>query len=95
MRDDDGRASWLRRHIEAAGMQIAADHDGNLWLRQRPDALARGHRKGTALLAHEGHVFEGVVTIVEPTQARQAVIAGIGPAKAYGFGLLSLAPLSH
>jgi CRISPR system Cascade subunit CasE len=93
LRDEDGRASWLRRHLETAGMQLAADDDGNFWLRQRPDGLARGRRKGTATLTHEGYVFEGVVTVVQPEPARQAVIAGIGPARAYGFGLLSLAPL--
>ena len=93
IRGDGERIAWLRRHLEAAGMRLAQDLDGNLWFRQRPDGPASGYRKATGLLTHEGHVVEGVLVIVEPTLARRAVITGIGPARAYGFGLLSLAPL--
>lgn len=38
--------------------------------------------------------FEGVLVVEEPDKLREAVGNGIGPQKAYGFGLLSLAPLS-
>lgn len=93
VRGDDERASWLQRRLQAAGMRLVEDDAGNPWLRQRPDGVARGHRKGSALLSHDGHIFEGVLSVVEPLTARAAIIAGIGPAKAYGFGLLSLAPL--
>lgn len=93
VRGEDGRAVWLQRRLEVAGMRLAEDEDGNPWLRQRPDGVAHGHRRRTALLSHDGYVFEGVLSIVEPLTARAAFTAGIGPAKAYGFGLLSLAPL--
>jgi len=93
VRGDDGRTAWVRRQLERAGMRLAEDDDGNPWLRQRPDGLARGHRRGSAVLVHDSHMFEGVLSVVEPLTARAAVVAGIGPAKAYGFGLLSLAPL--
>jgi CRISPR system Cascade subunit CasE len=38
-------------------------------------------------------LFEGVLVCTKPDQMRDAVINGIGHAKAFGFGLLSVAPL--
>lgn len=37
--------------------------------------------------------FDGVLTVTGPDKLRRAVISGIGSAKAFGFGLLSVAPL--
>ena len=37
--------------------------------------------------------FEGVLIVTDPENLRSALTAGIGPAKAYGCGLLTLAPL--
>ncbi|TDP92577.1 CRISPR-associated Cse3 family protein [Leucobacter luti] len=39
--------------------------------------------------------FEGTLRVTDPTLLRQAMVAGIGPAKGYGCGLLTLAPVSH
>ena len=36
--------------------------------------------------------FEGVLEVTDPIQLRQAIAQGIGSAKGYGFGLLSVAP---
>ena len=36
--------------------------------------------------------FEGLLEVTDPATFRAAVCAGIGPAKGFGFGLLSLAP---
>lgn len=38
--------------------------------------------------------FDGVLVVNDPEKLREAVRNGIGPQKAYGFGLLSLAPIS-
>jgi CRISPR system Cascade subunit CasE len=37
--------------------------------------------------------FEGILTVIDPEHFRQTLLAGIGPAKAFGFGLLSIAPV--
>lgn len=37
--------------------------------------------------------FDGVLVVTDPDKLREAVRNGIGPQKAFGFGLLSLAPL--
>ncbi|MCP4644356.1 MAG: type I-E CRISPR-associated protein Cas6/Cse3/CasE, partial [bacterium] len=36
--------------------------------------------------------FEGRLRVTEPEQFREILAAGMGSAKAYGFGLLSVAP---
>lgn len=38
-------------------------------------------------------LFEGVLQVTDPDKLRIAVGAGIGSAKGFGFGLLSLAPV--
>jgi CRISPR system Cascade subunit CasE len=37
--------------------------------------------------------FEGILEVTDPEEFAAAVTAGIGPAKAFGFGLLSVARL--
>jgi len=37
--------------------------------------------------------FDGILVVTDPDKLREAVRNGIGPQKAYGFGLLSLAPV--
>ena len=37
-------------------------------------------------------IYEGLLEITNPSELRNAILTGIGPARAYGNGLLSLAP---
>ncbi len=41
----------------------------------------------------QGVLFEGILEIRDPVLFRAALKSGIGPGKAYGFGLLSIAPV--
>ncbi|MEW6230192.1 MAG: type I-E CRISPR-associated protein Cas6/Cse3/CasE, partial [Bacillota bacterium] len=36
--------------------------------------------------------FEGHLTVLDPERFRETLRRGVGPGKAYGFGLLSIAP---
>src|SRR5690606_4567777 len=40
-------------------------------------------------------LFEGVLRVTDKALFRQALERGIGPGKAYGFGLLTIAPLGR
>ena len=40
-------------------------------------------------------IYEGLLEITNPSELRNAILTGIGPARAYGNGLLSLAPAHH
>lgn len=87
---DDARHDWLAGRAAAAGFVLsgAGPHDG-----VRIDALplaVGGQRKGRSGITVRPVLFEGVLEICDPELTRSAVLAGIGPAKAYGCGLLSL-----
>ena len=56
------------------------------------DPVRRGRRDGTAI-TFEGVRFDGLLRIVDDAAFRAGVIHGIGPDKAFGFGLLSFAPI--
>ncbi len=92
LRGDGARLRWLVRRLEGGGLRVIRSEAGWL-LTQRPGGTTTARRRGGDA-RHEIHVFEGVAEVVDPGQAWIAVTEGIGPAKAYGCGLLSLAPLS-
>lgn len=39
--------------------------------------------------------YDGIVTITEPERFQETLVRGIGPGKAFGFGLLSVAPVHY
>lgn len=84
VRGDEGRLAWLTRRASAAGFSF---EDGAVRVTEVSPASGRGAKAVTVV----GALFEGVLTIVEPALFRAALESGIGPAKAYGFGLLSIA----
>lgn len=51
-----------------------------------------GARPPRARLSFEGILYEGILEVADPERFATAVRQGIGPAKAYGYGLLSVAP---
>ncbi|UCN14952.1 type I-E CRISPR-associated protein Cas6/Cse3/CasE [Cellulomonas iranensis] len=92
---------WLRHRAAAAGFTVwEAPLDG---LGGHADApVLRVTRRGTEQFARrgtEGAVtlavaqFDGVLEVTDADALRRALVAGIGPAKAYGCGLLTLAPV--
>jgi CRISPR system Cascade subunit CasE len=85
VRGEEAREGWVRSRLAAHGLDV-------ITCTQRPDGRSAGRRRG-ALLTHEAHLFEGVVEVANAELARRAVAGGVGPGKAFGFGLLSLAPM--
>ncbi len=88
LRTPEARLAWLERKLSASGFALVGGGEACL---VKPDGLQRG-RRGEARLTHEAVVYEGVLAVMNPPLARAALEHGIGPAKAYGFGLLSLSP---
>lgn len=66
----------------------------------RPDVVVNG-RDVRSFRRQEGRVtvatatFDGRMEILDPELLRTAMVDGIGPAKAYGCGLLTLAPVDR
>jgi len=81
----DAQVAWLTRKGEECGFDlrratIAATGAGE---------LVRSHSTGRTF---QGVLFEGQLVVRDPERFRVALAKGIGPGKAYGFGLLSIAP---
>jgi CRISPR system Cascade subunit CasE len=85
-KEDDQRA-WLTRKLETAGAKLVGCVAAPRGL-QRCKNSAQGEQVQT----HFAVLFEGVLQAQDPEQLTKTVECGIGAAKGYGFGLLSLAP---
>lgn len=85
------QAKWLSERLAKAGAELLDKPP----LIIRSEGLRQLHRGGEdknhPLL--RGALFDGVLKVNDPEKLIAAVHRGIGPAKAFGFGLLSLAPL--
>lgn len=91
----DGYLDWIERQTVKAGAEM-------LQVADAPFRVAGRRRRGPDLdgrlakqqIPHFGVRFDGLLTVRDPEALARAVRDGIGPAKAFGFGLLSLAPAS-
>lgn len=79
------KMEWLKRRIDAHGFSLDA---GTIVASERLRA-----RKGSHPIILDATVFEGELTVVDPDTATRALTTGVGHAKAFGLGLLSLAPI--
>lgn len=77
VRGDEARIHWLRRRSEKSGFSIV-----DVSVRE---VAAQGARVRLA-----GATFDGVLEVTDADTFRQSLATGIGPAKAFGFGLLSV-----
>jgi CRISPR system Cascade subunit CasE len=73
---------WLACKGEAHGFKVVSAVPN-----RQPEVKDRQH-----LLTFLGVQFDGLLTVTAPEQLAETVINGIGSAKAFGCGLLSLAP---
>mgnify|MGYP001019394437 CR=1 FL=1 len=76
--------AWLQRKAKNSGFAVSeVAFDRVYWYH------SKGGVQEKPLI---GVVFEGELVVADPEKLRQALRNGIGPAKAFGFGLLSVAP---
>jgi CRISPR system Cascade subunit CasE len=88
LRDLDAAMAWLHRKAPEAGFEVVQE-DGRPLCEARHEPATTGTRQGKRL-TFEGVRFDGLLRVTDAERLHAAVVAGIGPAKAYGFGLLSL-----
>ncbi|MFJ1936581.1 type I-E CRISPR-associated protein Cas6/Cse3/CasE [Kitasatospora sp. NPDC088160] len=77
--------AWWHRQADRAGLTPTTTLD------TRQDAVF-ATRKGAADLRLPTVRFEGTATVTDPDALRAALLSGIGQGKAFGLGLLSIAP---
>ncbi len=83
------RVAWLQRKADAGGFSVNVDA-----LRVIPRGREFFHKDGRSHGTHTAADFQGELQVRDAARFRDTVTSGIGPAKAFGFGLLALAPLS-
>lgn len=81
----EAQVGWLARKAEEHGFELLqatlAATGASEWV--------RSHSTGRTF---QGVLFEGRLVVREPERFREALSRGIGPGKAFGFGLLSVGP---
>lgn len=93
LRREEDRIAWLKRKAEASGFRLLSVEINSdvLNLQTATEAKTFGkHEKGR--LSFGAAMFNGELEITDTEKFRQALADGIGSGKAYGFGLLSIAP---
>lgn len=86
---------WFMRHLPGWGLTVAEEdglHGVRLVDREQvafSKTIADGARRRVTL---QTATAEGLVQVAKPDVVRTALLSGCGPARAYGCGLLTLAP---
>jgi CRISPR system Cascade subunit CasE len=100
---DELRLQWLARQGEQHGFRLvraalaSADLPAAAILGKEHAEYWLGNRRAgqeVHRITVDTALFEGVLEVADPDRFREALRAGIGPAKAFGSGLLSVAPVA-
>ena len=105
---EDEQIAWLERKgrgtpLDPGGFELdhalVRDAEGAVVSVPRVQTTPEGKRFGRKFdagvpraLVHSAVLFEGALRITDPDAFRKTIARGIGSGKAFGFGLLSLAP---
>jgi CRISPR system Cascade subunit CasE len=88
LRTREELVAWLSRKGAQGGFSVDEDT-----LRSFPRGREYFEKNGQHGL-HSAVEFQGTLTVNDPTKFHESFTRGIGPAKAFGFGLLVIAPIS-
>jgi CRISPR system Cascade subunit CasE len=86
LHDDESRHAWLLRQGQRHGFEVLTAERGASGRLSVP----QGRRERSITL--DAVLFDGVLRATDAAALRQAWASGIGPGKALGLGMLSLAP---
>jgi CRISPR system Cascade subunit CasE len=81
---EEAQRDWLVRKGNRHGFDVVA---ARMSAQTRQVARKNGRR-----LTHDTVTYDGLLAVTDPDALADAVASGIGPGKAFGCGLLSLAP---
>jgi CRISPR system Cascade subunit CasE len=97
LRSEDALVDWLARKGGEGGFELQTIAPGsavyNVRIQREPKLRGIRRDAGEGRRITFGPVlYEGVLRVTDPERFRAVLATGIGSAKAYGFGLLSVAP---
>lgn len=79
---------WIARRAEAAGFCVEKDTTT-----VQPSYIYVNKRQNSEGQRLRYVRYDGILTITDPKRFRETLVRGIGPGKAFGFGLLSVGPV--
>lgn len=91
---DDNLLGWLDRQGARFGFHVTRDRLGRpeaMVARRENLSFAKGGGDGRRIVTLSATTFDGVLAVDDPDLVRRALTGGIGRAKAYGCGMLTLA----
>jgi CRISPR system Cascade subunit CasE len=91
LRQMEDQLAWLKRHGTRSGFTIPVNHLGQPEVTTTAPSLQTGKRSNGNLTV-ESVRFEGSLIVEDANALFDAIRNGIGPARAFGCGLLTLAP---
>lgn len=92
------QTGWLLDRAERNGFRVAAAASSASVGERVPNLVVSGRetrrfrRKGGTVTVATA-TYDGVLDVVDPAVLRRVLVAGLGPAKGYGCGLMTLAPV--
>jgi CRISPR system Cascade subunit CasE len=88
LRTREEYVAWMDRKAEQGGFVV--DSEALRTIQQGRDTFQKKGAHGT----HTAVEFQGVLSVSDPTQFHDVFTRGIGSAKAFGFGMLVIAPIA-
>ncbi len=95
--DEEGQKRWMVKKAETHGFKLLSLRfasftfgDKRKTEKLKGKKIAKENKKNLYFLAVK---YEGVLKITEPEKFYEVFAKGLGPSKAFGFGLLSIAPV--
>jgi CRISPR system Cascade subunit CasE len=97
---EEEQVAWLLHKATEGGFRIPGQWNDSADACKLPNFRVQAIPEGWVRCGKDGHTdgrffavrFEGILQVTHPAQLEQTVANGIGSAKGFGFGLLSLAP---
>ena len=84
--------AWLARKAEDGGFRIDSVRPGPDRFGSNRQLGWRGQRNRDRNIVLDAVLFDGLLTITDTASFQRILVAGLGSGKAFGFGLLSIAP---
>ena len=88
------QAEWLLTRAEPCGFSVVDGADGKPWLTVSQRRRQGFSHKGTTVTLVSA-VYDGVLEVVDPDAFRHTLCFGMGRAKGFGCGLLTIAPVRN
>lgn len=83
----EGQSGWMQRKALEGGFQLHTLHVTNLTDEYAYKVIGGVNRR----ITHHGVKFEGILSVLDAALFERCIRQGIGSAKGFGFGLLSIA----